>query len=76
MDKKEKIEFLSYTYKKDGKKFTAKVKPKPRAKKTLAAAKETNCACGQQKCEEGFIWRCMPLDDEGTCAWFITNEHC
>jgi hypothetical protein len=74
MAKKELIQITSYTYVKGDKKFKAKlVKPK---RGGLSFATEGNCQSGEVKCENGKIHRCMPIDNEGTCIWFITNEDC
>lgn len=78
---KEKILILSYVYKVGNQKHTAKFK---KLNKTTVLSKgvipseevEENCQCGNTQCVNGDLWRCMPIDDEGTCAWFVTNEKC
>ncbi|OJW58303.1 MAG: hypothetical protein BGO55_23690 [Sphingobacteriales bacterium 50-39] len=76
MEKTEKIEILSYTYMKGGKKHKATARKPGPSKGIAAVSAEVNCNCGSQKCVNGKVWRCLPLDNEGTCAWFISDENC
>jgi hypothetical protein len=75
MAKSEKIKILSYTYQKGKKTFVAETEIEKK-KKTVGATVSSGCNCGETKCVDGKLRRCMPLDDEGTCIWFITNEKC
>lgn len=82
--KKSKIEILSYTYKKDGEIHTATTRnidlknQNPNAGTRGPSDIEPSgiCNCGETKCVNGKKWKCMPLDDEGNCIWFITSESC
>lgn len=78
-------EIISYTYKADsGKIHTAMVANQDKAlekdwqEDILPIDKDADdgCNCGQTKCVDKHLWKCMDMDGQGTCVWFITNELC
>ncbi|MBC7888665.1 MAG: hypothetical protein H7Z13_12360 [Ferruginibacter sp.] len=83
-NKKTKMEILSYTYKKDGAFHTATAMKSGSAKQNSNTRSggfnddeaDNICNCGATKCVNGNILKCMPIDDEGNCIWFITSEPC
>jgi len=74
-------EIISYTYKTNGKIHTATVANQENAFKKISSKDvlpelNNDCQCGETKCVNKQIWRCMDIDGDGTCVWFITNEPC
>jgi hypothetical protein len=37
---------------------------------------ENECNCGDTKCVDGKLWKCLDIDGDGTCIWFITDDEC
>jgi hypothetical protein len=68
-----KIEIVSITYRSNGKKFTAKVTPRPAEKKNVLGF--TQCTPGDTKCEDGIVYICWNIGG-GQSDWLTSNEPC
>lgn len=72
------IQLLSITYEANGKEFTVKPSPKPKAKVVLRDGEALDgmvCTPGDTKCEDGQLWRCFDIGG-GQSDWLTAGETC
>jgi hypothetical protein len=69
---KAKVEVVEIRFKVGEKDFTA---TPASPEKTKAAGLTASCNCGDEKCVNGWVWRCM-AGGGGQCVWYETHEVC